>query len=120
MTLSWLFMAALTFAASPEAETKSKKEIKTVKVLQSTVAQIGGCSVGLIKVRSRESSVTGKAYYLADINVTDRATRKEQSYMVGEGNDMEIGTQRVKISEVRPAPTEEDRGYVIFELLADD
>ena len=113
-------MAALTFAASSEAETKPQKEIKTVKIVQSTVAQIGGRSVGLIKIRSRESSVTGKAYYLADLNVADPATRQEQTFMVGEGNDIKIGTQRVKIAEVRPAPSEGERGYVIFELLSDD
>ena len=107
-------MAVVTFAATPA------KETQTVKLLQSTVAQIGGCSVGLIKIRARESTVTGKTFYLASINVADSATQKEQTYMVGEGNEMKIGTQSVKIKEVRPAPSENERGHVIFDLLAED
>ena len=35
------------------------------------------------------------AFYLADLNVPDSATRKEQTYMVGDGNDMKIGTHRI-------------------------
>ena len=109
---SWMVIAGVFLGAGAE------KEPETVKLKQSSVAQIGGCTVGLITVRSRESKVTGKPIYLAEIVVSDAKTKQEQSYLVGEGNELEVGSQRVRVTEVRDGASKEERGHIIFELLA--
>jgi hypothetical protein len=108
---SWMVIAGVFLGAGAE------KEPETVKLIQSSVVEIGGRSVGLIKIRSRESKVTGKPFYLAEIVASDPKTKEEQSYLVGEGNELDLGTRRVRVMEVRDGASEGERGHIIFELL---
>ena len=111
MMCSWILATVMVLNSSPE------KESKTVKLIQSTVMEIGGSSVGLVRIRSRDSKVSGKEIVLAELSVLDRSSKQEQDFLVATGNELVLGTQKVRVKEIRPAASETERGYIVFELL---
>jgi hypothetical protein len=108
--LWWILAGGMCLSAAAEADSKS------VKLVQSTTVEIGGRTVGLVKILSRVHTVTGEPYFLADLAVADRGSKKEQSYLVAEGNEIEIGNQKVKIGQIRPASSRTERGFVVLQL----
>ena len=111
MGLGWI----VTGAICPEVETNAPSG--AVRIDQATTMEINGHSAGLVQVLREESTVTGKPFFLARLAVFDRNTKTEKSLLLGHGNEFAIGSQRVRIDQIQPAPSADEPGFVLLHLL---
>ena len=90
---------------------------RMIKIEQANVGVINGHSVGVVDVRGRQLKTTGKTAYTAILSVSAPADGGEQEYLVAQNTEFKIGDQKVRISKVQGADNDNERGYVVFELL---